>query len=83
MCCVVLKIQLFLCFHAGVVTGNYISVVHESRTIVQGRYRNGDKYQACGGRVMQLPNSSEILCQELVQIASEKEQEVASKNTSF
>ena len=46
--------------------------IHESRTIVQS-----DEYQAYSSRVLQLPNSAEIL----PRVASEKEQEAASEKT--
>ena len=44
---------------------------------VQGSY--GDEYLVCSSRVLQLSNSVEIL----PRVASEKEQEAASKNTLF
>ena len=43
----------------------------------QGSY--GDEYQVCSSKILQLPNSGEIL----LRVASEKEQEAASENTQF
>ena len=43
----------------------------------QGSY--GDEYQACSSRVLQLSDSAETL----PRVASEREQEAASKNTLF
>ena len=40
---------------------------------------HGDEYQACSSRVLQLS----ISAKNLPRVASEKEQEVASKNTLF
>ena len=47
--------------------------IHESRTTVQS-----DEYQVYSSKVLQLPNSAEIL----PRVASEKEQEAASEKTS-
>ena len=43
----------------------------------QGSHR--EEYRACSSRVLQLSNSAEIL----LRVASEREQEAASKNTIF
>ena len=49
----------------------------ETPLSAQGSY--GDKYQVCSSRVLQLSNSAEIL----LRVASEREEEAASKNTMF
>ena len=63
--------------HCPIIDGATHSIFSNTPQCLRQLY--GDKYQACNSRVLQLSNSAEIL----PRVASEKEQEAASKNTLF